>query len=69
MKGPAYSITELRPPWEEEFEKYHHCEKPFHIVHKNGCGPTRDVCDRVLREAGLEQTVCPGQKFSFLNSS
>ena len=27
-------INFVRPPWEEVFEEYHHCEKPFHIIHK-----------------------------------
>ena len=34
---------------------------------RNGCGPTRDVCDKVLQDAGLDLSVCPSinKKFSF----
>jgi len=47
------SVQYWRPPWEEVFEEYHHCEKPFHIIHKNGCGPTREICDETLKRHGM----------------
>lgn len=47
------SVQYWRPPWEDVFEEYHNCDKPFHIIHKNGCGPTRDICEETLRKAGM----------------
>ena len=30
----SVDIICCRPPWEEVFEEYHNCDKPFDIVHK-----------------------------------
>ena len=40
------SIQYLRPPWEEQFEEYHFCDKKSRVVvfHRNGCGPTPEHC-------------------------
>ena len=29
----VFKIT-FRPPWDDVFEEYHNCDKPFHIIHK-----------------------------------
>jgi len=47
------SVQYWRPPFEENFMEYHHCEKPYHVIHKNGCGPDKATCDEVLRKAGV----------------
>jgi len=40
------SIQYLRPPWEEQFDEYHYCDKKSRIVvfHRNGCSPTPEHC-------------------------
>lgn len=40
------SIQYLRPPWEDSFDSYHHCDSKdkLKIVHRNGCGPMPQAC-------------------------
>ena len=40
------SLQYLRPPWEHQFDSYHHCDekKNIKIVHRNGCGPKPQAC-------------------------
>jgi hypothetical protein len=40
----------LRPGWEEDFDKYHHCDTHGgrKIVHRNGCGPTPAFCGNIV---------------------
>ena len=40
------SVQYFRPPWEAEFESYHHCDNRSNIliIHRNGCGPHPAAC-------------------------
>jgi len=47
------SVQYWRPPWEDIFWDYHQCDRPYVIIHRNGCGPERKFCDQALKEGGL----------------
>jgi len=47
------SVQYWRPPWEEIFWDYHRCDKPYIIIHRNGCGPERKFCDQALEDGGF----------------
>ena len=50
------SVQYFRPPWEEKFSSFHHCDERSHIliIHRNGCGPNPAACGH---------TIQPGNKY------